>query len=114
MINNLVKVEIKNRLLAGTRLLGNTNLGLKDICSALVGDALKRGLTVQRISDMSFLSVVTIERMRTLKDCSTGERYRPQAETCERILKAFGAELRLNEVKIKPQYQVKPKNKNEQ
>lgn len=100
---------IKNRLLAGTKALGNTHVGLKDVCSALINDALKRGEKIQSICDKTFLSGVTIERMRSLKDCETGETYRPQVETCERILRAFGAELSLNEVNIKNEYSLKPK-----
>ena len=101
--------KIKNFLLSNAKCLGNSKRGLKEVCSDLINQALTSGKNVQTLCDMTFLSSVTIERMRTLKEAESGEIYRPQVETCERILRAFGAELTINEVKIKSEYVNKPK-----
>ena len=109
MSQTVASINIKNRLLSGTKALGNSNTGLKEVCSSLVSDALNKGLTTQRICDITYLSPATIERLRTLKEAESGRDYRPMSDTCERILKAFGAEIQFNHVQIKPRFNNKPK-----
>lgn len=105
----VTKLDIRNRLLEGTKVLGNTKVGLKEVCSDLVNDALKKGVKSQRICDGTFLSATTIERIRSLEETENGDPYRPNADTCERILRYFGASITLEEVKIQNRFANKPK-----
>lgn len=103
------KVDIKNRLLSGATALGNSGRGLKEVCSDLLNDANKRGMKVKALCDGTFLCPATIERMMKLDDTEEGAPYRPNADTCERILRFFGAEMVFNEVTISNKFANKPK-----
>jgi len=99
------KIDIKNHILLKASALGNSHRGFKEVCSDLLNDALKKGVKQQNIVDGTFLCSQTLERMKKLEDTPEGSPYRPNAETCERIFKYFGAEIRFDEVKIKSTYQ---------
>ncbi len=103
------KLDIKNQILSRATCLGNSNIGLKDVCSSLIGDAINRGMTLQQIADQSYLSTATVDRMLKLKECESGEPYRPKADTCERIFRSFGAGIHFEQVKISRKFQNKPK-----
>lgn len=103
------QIDIKNRLLTTTSALGNSNRGLKEVCSDLLNEGGKGKGRIEQICDGTFLSRTTIERMMSLKESETGGTYRPQAETCERILRYFGASMRFDQVIIHSRYCNKPK-----
>ena len=103
------KLDIKNQLLTRARALGNSNRGIKEVCSDLINQMGTDHKTHERIAEGTFLATMTIKRMATLKDCDTGEPYRPNADTCERILRYFGAEMHFDQVAISTRYQNKPK-----
>ena len=105
------KIDIKNQLLSGSKALGNSNRGLKEVCSDLVNDFQRRGgkSAKQKLKDGTYLCSATIDRIASLEETEDGNQYRPNADTCERILKFFGAEMSFNEVIIKPRYTNKPK-----
>ena len=90
-------------------MLGNSKIGFKEVCSQLIQNEIDRGRKLKWIADQAYLSVQTVERMWKLKECKSGIQYRPNADTCERILRAFGAEIHFSQVNIKAQYQNKPK-----
>ena len=52
----------------------------------------------------TFLSLSTLERVASLEECESGEAYRPQLDTIERILKYFNTEISLNQTAIKKAY----------
>ena len=105
-----INSKIKSIVIERARFLGNTKKGSKEICSDLVNDYLstKRG-NLDQISKGTFLSVQTLERIRTLKETKSGADYRPASDTCDRIMRFFNIEGSLNVVNIKPSYQNKPK-----
>src|SRR5215475_9823428 len=98
------KLDIKNHLLSKVRALGNTKKGLKEVCSDLVNQFGTDTKSFERIAKGTFLSVNTIRRISTLKDCDTGEVYKPQSETIERILIYFGAEIHFEQVPIRNEF----------
>lgn len=106
---NVHKLDIRNHILSRARALGNNEKGLKEVCSDLVNSFGVDGKALDQIARGTFLSESTIKRMATLKECDTGEPYRPQVETIERILRFFGAEVRFEQVTIKSAYANKPK-----
>lgn len=82
--------------------LGNTRRGFKEVASDLLNEQGRDQL--KNICEGTFLSRTTVERVM---ECE--EKYRPQAETIERILRYCNAEVSFSEVKIKTTYQNKPK-----
>jgi len=106
----VTKVDFKNRLLEKTKLLGNNKRGgFKELCSDLINQhgIDKKGM--QALMDGTFLSYNTIQRMAKLTETENGEPYRPNADTVERILRYFNAEVSFTEVKIKPVFRNTPK-----
>jgi hypothetical protein len=102
-------LHIKNHILSRARALGNTKRGFKEVCSDLVNQHGVKGADLRRICDGTFLCPTTIQRIATLEDCETGIPYRPNADTVERILRYFGAEVTFDQVSISNRYQNKPK-----
>lgn len=105
------RLDIKNTILKNASCLGNSKIGFKEVCSTLIDDACKRGEKINAIADRAYLSTKTVERMWKLKECESGMDYRPNADTCERILKAFDAGVFFDHVKINPKNQNQPKEK---
>jgi len=105
----VTKLDIKNAMLRKTRALGNSSRGLKEVCSDLLHQHGVKGKDLKRLCAGTFLSETTIERMATLKEAESGLPYRPNADTCERILKYFGAEIHFDQVDISYKHQNKPK-----
>lgn len=103
-------VDIKSNLLSRSQCLGNTDIGLKEVCSQLVDNELKRGKKIQQLADQTYLSTTTIDRMWKLRETESGAPYKPNVDTCERILRAFGAAMYFEQVKIKTKFQNKPKS----
>lgn len=102
--------KVKSIILERATCLGNSNRGTKELCSDLVADYLTSGGKMQTLCDGTFLSSITIERMRLLTETESGLEYRPNVDTCERILRFFNAEMHFKQLKaIKPQYANKPK-----
>lgn len=108
-MTSAVKLQIKNEILSRMRALGNSDRGFKEICSDLINEAGTDSKTRKRIAEGCFLSVVTIDRMANLKEAKSGAPYKPNADTVERIMRYFGAEIQLNAVTIRSQYRNQPK-----
>lgn len=104
MAHNIHQIQIKNRLLSGTKILGNTGRGLKELCSDLLNDYIKGPRAMQEVIDGTFLSRSTIERMMKLTESETGAPYRPAEDTCSRIMIFFGASITLDQVVISPKF----------
>ena len=103
------KLDIKNRLLTGNSALGNSNRGLKEVCSDLLNDFGRGKKEMKQLSEGTFLCRQTIERMMDLTETEEGHQYRPNADTCERILRFFGAQMTFDQVRIQNRYANKPK-----
>lgn len=103
------QIEIKNRLLTSQMALGNTQRGLKEVCSDLLNDFIKGKTQMKSAMDGTFLCKETLERMMKLDETDNGYPYRPNADTCERILRFFGAAITFDQVRITPKFQNKPK-----
>lgn len=88
---------IKAGLLERTSALGNSKRGLKEVCSDLCNQFDRKHAS--KIAEGCFLSRGTVLRVM---ECD--EMYRPQAETLERILRFFNAQVFFSEVAIKPRY----------
>lgn len=103
------KIDIKNSLLTRARALGNTSKGLKEVCSDLINQhgIDKKGMN--QLCEGTFLSRNTIERMAKLTETEHGLPYRPNADTIERVLRYFGAQITFDQVVISNKYQNKPK-----
>jgi len=97
---NSIMDEIMDRVELIT--LGNSKRGSKELASDLVNDFGRD--KIGRIAAGTFLCPSTIERVA---ECEP--RYRPQAETTERILRYFGMEAHYSQVKVKNKFQNKPK-----
>ena len=103
------QIDIKNRLLTSQRALGNSKRGLKEVCSDLLNDFGRDKKAMKTLQDGTFLCRQTIERMMDLTATEEGHDYKPNADTCERILRFFSAEIILDQVKIQPRFMNKPK-----
>ncbi len=90
--------RMKSTLLQRSRALGNTKRGLKEVCSDLLCQYDRK--EAGKIAAGCFLSRATVLRVM---DCD--EAYRPQADTLERILRYFNAQIMFAEVKIKAEFQ---------
>lgn len=101
------KIDIKNRLLTSKKILGNSNVGFKEVCSDLLNAHGRDKVSV--IMNGTHLSYTTIERMMTLAETEGGRPYNPSNDTIERILRFYGAELSADQVVIKSRYLNKPK-----
>jgi len=101
-----MREEIKNRLLRG-KALGNSKKGLKEVCSDLLAAMDKKD--IKQLEAMTYLSHSTIKRMLLLTPAESGADYRPQLDTCERILRVAGAQLSIDIVSVKSMYLPKPK-----
>jgi len=100
---------LKKKLLSGKKALGNSKYGFREVCSDLLNQAGKKH--IKAIEKGTFLSRSTIERMMELNDCESGQPYRPNADTCERIMRYFNFEASFNQLSnIKPQYRNQAKN----
>ena len=104
-----IELDIRNRILDGTKMLGNSKRGMKEVCSDLVNQHLQSGGKMQALQDGTFLSWATLDRMAALREAESGADYKPNADTCERILRFFGAEVTFTQVAIKSAYLNKPK-----
>ncbi len=105
----VTKLQVKQDILSRNTVLGNSNLGFKEVCSDLVNNFRERGGQAKELTDGTFLSAATLDRISKLEDTETGNPYRPNADTCERILKFFGAEVSFNQVQVKSRFLNKPK-----
>lgn len=103
-------LQVKNHILANARVYGNSNYGLREICSDLVNNYGANGNQLARLSEGTFLSVGTLKRMATLSETELGDPYKPSEDTCKRILNFFGAEIYFKQVQIKPAFANKPKS----
>ena len=103
------KIDIKNHLLTKSKALGNTNRGLKDVCSNLLNDFGRSSKNMKILSEGTYLSRPTLERMMDLTETEEGRPYHPNADTCERILRFFGAEIFFDQVSIQNRYANQPK-----
>lgn len=103
------KLDVKNHILSRARALGNTETGLREVCSDLVNSFGTDRKSRQRIAEGTFLSEDTISRIASLRECDTGEPYRPNTDTVERILRFFGAEIHFQQIHISNRYANKPK-----
>lgn len=103
------QLEIKNHILAKAQCLGNSKIGFKEVCSQLIDNEINKGRKLSQIAEDTYLSANTVERMWKLRECKSGDPYRPSADTCERVLRAFGAQITFEQVNIKGQYANKPK-----
>lgn len=103
------QLDIKNDILSRAKALGNSDTGLKEVCSDLVNSYGVDSKSLQRLATGTFLSTATLKRMSKLTETEDGAPYRPNADTCERIFKFFGAQISFNTVKISPRYQNQPK-----
>lgn len=108
MAQAATQLDIKNHILSRSKVLGNSERGLKEVCSDLLNDYGRHNL--KEVEKGTFLSRSTLERVMTLEEADSGEPYRPQSETLERILRYFGAEIKFDQVRISPRFRNKPKN----
>lgn len=106
------KLEIKNSLLTRTRALGNSDRGLKEVVSDILNAYGRNNL--KEVEKGTFLSRPTLQRLMDLTETEHGDPYRPQADTLERVLKYFNAEIYFAEVKISPKWRPKPKHKEDE
>lgn len=104
-----IKSAVKNDLLTRATALGNSKTGLKEICSDLLNNYGRDKRSRQALQDGTFLAPSTLDRMRELSDCESGTAYKPNADTCERILRFFNAQLHFTTVRITPKNQNKAK-----
>lgn len=109
MSNKDKGTQAKNMLLSKASALGNSHYGLKEVCSDLLNDFGRDKGKMRVLQDGTFLSSHTLDRMMTLSEAESGEPYRPNAETCERILRFFNSKIVFETVKITPKYSNKPK-----
>lgn len=105
----ITELDVKNYLLKNARALGNSRRGLKEVCSDLVNAYGTSANQLRILSAGTFLSVHTLKRVSSLEDSESGAPYRPNADTCERILRYFGTEIHFNQVQISPKFANKPK-----
>ena len=105
------KLDIKNALLTRTKALGNSNRGLKEVVSDLLNAYGKQNIAA--VEKGTFLSRHTLYRLMDLTETESGEPYRPQSDTLERVLKYFGAEIHFDQVTISAAYRPKPKKDTE-
>ncbi len=105
--NAAIKQELFKRI--NLKAGGNSTRGLKEVSSDLVNSM---GLKDSEIADMTGLSSSTISRMKSLEPAESGEAYRPQTETVERILKGCNYEVTLTPVRggVAKRYMNKPKD----
>ena len=100
------------RLLAGKvneikrKALGNSNIGLKEICCDLLNQEIPHGdaKALMRVANGTFLCPSTLLRVL---DCE--ENYSPQAQTLERIMRYCNISLTTDYVVIKTPYLNNPK-----
>lgn len=110
-VARLSKVAIKNAIFDRVKAvaLGNTKRGLKEVASDLLNDQGRDKASMKAICEGTFLSRTTVERVMDLADTESGEAYRPQSETLERVFRYCNAEITFNEVSIKPSFRNQPK-----
>lgn len=101
---------LKKKLLSGKKALGNSRYGFREVCSDLLNQAGKN--RIKEIEKGTFLSRHTLDRMMSLSECESGQPYRPNADTCERIMRYFNFEANFTqlETSIKSQFRNKPKD----
>lgn len=80
------KLQVKNALIAKARTYGNSHYTDKHLCSDLVNQWGTSPEKLERLSEITFLSVATLKRMSTLKEPESGGEYWPSSETITRIL----------------------------
>lgn len=101
-MGTVTKLDFKNALLANSRALGNSHRGLKEVVSDLLNQHGRDHIA--DIEKGTFLSRHTLYRLMDLTDAESGEPYRPQADTLERVLRYYGAEIHFSEIKIQGRY----------
>ena len=104
------KLDIKNHLLTKSKALGNSKRGLKEVCSDLLNDYGRGPGIMKELAAGTFLAPATLDRMMKLAEAKSGADYRPNADTCERILRFFGTEISFDQVRITGRYNNKPKD----
>lgn len=98
-----------NRLLDGTKSLGNTGESILDKVSDLLTDYCKKEKDYQDIADRAGLSVATVKRLKDKLPTEEGYDYMPFGDTLSRVLLVFGASITWSQERIKTQYLPQPK-----
>lgn len=106
---SVTTLQVKQEILSRSQVLGNTKYGFKEVCSDLINNYKERGGETKALVNGTFLGANTLDRMSKLTEAESGQAYRPNADTCERILKFFGAEVHFTQVRIKGRFANKPK-----
>lgn len=83
--------------------LGNSDRGMKELASDLIGE-MGGKKACKLISEQAYLTPSTVARVF---DCD--EKYNPQLQTIERILRVCGCRIHADYVSIKGAYMPKPK-----
>ena len=100
-VTNLIHKRIQERRVA----LGNSKIGLKEVCSDLLNEDIGHNRKqISIVAEGCFLASQTIERVM---DCE--EFYRPMSDTVERIMRYYNCELSVEQVNIKPRFRNVPK-----
>ncbi len=97
--------QINRDIIAGINasVLGNSERGLKELCSDLI--AARGGKKAcSTIADEAYLSSVTVARVL---ECDA--KYKPQADTLERIMRVCNVRLSTGYIASKGKYSPKPK-----
>lgn len=85
---------------------GNSHRGLKEVCSDIIAAS---GLKDSQVADLALISASTVARLRELTPAESGQPYRPQAESIERVLRGLGIGFNMTPERITKKYQNQPK-----
>jgi len=86
-----------------SKVLGNSDRGLKNLASDLLAGYGKKGCKV--VAEQAYLNVKTVERVL---ECDS--QYQPRLDTIERILRACNVRLETGYVATNGKYRPKPKD----
>lgn len=85
---------------------GNSHRGLKEVASDVINAS---GLKDSQVADLAMISTSTVHRLRELTPAESGQPYRPQAESIERVLRGLGIGFNMTPENIKKKYLNQPK-----
>lgn len=105
------KISWKNKLLEGTKSLGNTGQSLLEKASELLNDYCKNEKMITEVAERAGLCPSTIKRIMALEPTELGNDPDSKGDTLTRIFLTFGAGCTWHFESIKPQYLPKPKEK---
>lgn len=105
---NVTKLAVKNNLFERV-VGGNSDYKDKHHLSDLLNNYIRSRKDFNEVMDGTFLSAVTIERMKTLKESESGRDYNPSSDTLERLKTFFNLQYTSCVVDIKPRYRNKEK-----